>query len=579
MSDARPSAKAGFVATRETAGPKAPWRILVAILGIFGVWNASILAFGPRLAMNHDELNFLEEGLRLPAQFRISAYTHGPVVYECVALGESIWYLCLRVTGRVSSPDEFLVHVLANVGAHLTVCRAFVGVCALLCLIQVYRVGSLFGDGWVGVVSVVLCASNLTFNAFATVFKEDMLFWLLMLTAAYEGWRSTERRLILGGVCAGLAIGASIATKYFGVLALLFALIPFCRLPGVDWRKALKLSVLMTASACIGLLLLFPFLLLDTGSVIDSIREMSNFSTSVPGLKSLTITRYLLVHLPNLVGWPVIVVGILGSLRCLVYDRQGPIALMSVPMLLLLSLGLRPGYSMAYFIFPFALFLCIVAASAARRIWETSRYTKLCRIALILGMLGIVVGESAFLRGSIKHGIVLTGPDTRLLARAQFESDAEPGSTVIIMHAIRGLNFWGPPLIPESLPAAYSPFRKALRRYWANETGPRFQLQLIDGTGAQSVVKNDFPTASWFITTRFLPSPIELGHEASEVKVPRDFVVAHQTDAFPDHSYLFPFYTSSDYEVLRGMSITELLARRAFGWTITIYRRSPAGAE
>ena len=85
-------------------------RLFIVVLVLFSTWLAFSLFFGPELAIHHDELNFLYEALRLPAEQRLSGYGHGPLLYELIAVAESGWYVLLRVTGAVSSPSDFLAH-------------------------------------------------------------------------------------------------------------------------------------------------------------------------------------------------------------------------------------------------------------------------------------------------------------------------------------------------------------------------------------------------------------------------------------------------------------------------------------
>src|SRR5512134_3445851 len=104
----------------------------VAALMLSGLWWTVFLLFGPPLPIDHDELNFLYDSLKLVSQGQQSGYAHGPLLYELIAVLEVFLYAVLHLGGVVSSPQEFLLHVVRQQAAHLAMARALCAIAAVV---------------------------------------------------------------------------------------------------------------------------------------------------------------------------------------------------------------------------------------------------------------------------------------------------------------------------------------------------------------------------------------------------------------------------------------------------------------
>jgi hypothetical protein len=547
--------------------------LLASILGLFAAWSLTYLVVGPRLALNHDELNFIDDSLRLLAQGRLQNYGHGPLLYEVIAVVETFWFIALRLTGMVHSSGEFLGYVFTHLGLQLAVCRALVCLAAVGCIYQVYRLGRLFGGRWTGALAALLCATNLTFIAFSSLCKEDPLYWMLLLLACTLAWQVPEDRTIRSAVLCGVAIGASIAAKLLGIFGLGLLAVPLFRLPRDQWKKALGRSGVIAAAAGMTLLVLEPFLVTDTANVIGTIRTMGGNASAWPGLDQPTLGVYLRVHLPNLVGWWVIVAGLVECAWRLVREPRGPILLFIVPALLAVFLGVRPGFSMAYYLFPLALFLCVLAAALAVRLMQAPWLGRWRLVPLV--MVGLVAAlDPAFLRGSAKHALLITGKDTRLLARDDLTARASAGESILLLAGIAGLNFYGPPLLAADPPEGTGPYAAAQRRVLERTSGKRFRLHVVGGSDVMGISPDVVAKADWIVAPTFGWPTAEFGPKGRATDPPGEFRVdgvIHSTAE--DLSSFFPFYTSRDYDELRRLSLARLLGARTMPWTQVIYRR------
>lgn len=532
-----------------------------------------LLLRGPVLAIAHDELNFLYESLRLPQEHRLSGYIHGPLLYELIACLETGWFLILRTLGVVSSGDQFLVHLLVHQHAHLILGRAVVGLIACATLLQVYRLGCLFGGSRAGALASLLWAANLTFFAFASVLKEDLLFLFLFVTALLQGWGAVEQRRRDRCFATGFLIGASTAAKYFGVFALGLLALPFLRLARQERSRAVGLSLWMALGFMVATAVFIPFWITDTDSFLHSMRSLMIGKITSSG--SPTLPRYLWVHLPNLVGWVVFMTGSIEWGYRLMNQPRGPIALGMTPLLQLIGLGSRSGYSCAYYIFPMALFLSVLAASFLNRLLTLSRLGRL-RFLIFPLALSTILLDGAFLTGSIKHALLLLAPDTRILARDWVHTHIPSGERILLTHGIAGLNFFGPPLFPIDSVPIEGPFTAAYQQMLQRGDLPRYYLRVIDGfRGFSPKLIED---RDWLIVTQIgMETSLELSPESAQqpLPAPPGFERAVFFAGFPpQRSTIWPFFLSSDYEGLKQTSLKSMWGNCLRGLSIVIYRRS-----
>lgn len=210
----------------EGAGAGARAVYVTALLG-FAAWIAVFLLRGPEQAVNHDELNHIHDGLRLVYQGTMQSYAHGPLIYELVGLSEGSLYVLGRAFGVMDGPRDFLVWVLQDERAHLVVGRGLALIFGFLTIVQVRRIGEVFGGPWVGALSATLCAVNLTFVAMSSACKGDTLLWSLLLAACAEAWVACQTASIRRALASGFLVGAAVSAKLFGVFGGLLVALPW----------------------------------------------------------------------------------------------------------------------------------------------------------------------------------------------------------------------------------------------------------------------------------------------------------------------------------------------------------------
>lgn len=548
-------------------------RLFMVVLAASAVRMVVFLVLGPELAINNDELTFLYEALRLPAEFRLSGYMHAPLLYEVIASVEAGWYVLLRLTGGASSPNEFLTQVLVDQPVHLILCRGIVEFSALLLLIQVYRLGSLFGGSRAGALASLLCAANLTFVILASSCKEDVLFLLLFVTAMLWTWRLVEQPRIGLAIGTGFTIGASVVAKYFGIFAVALSAIPFFVSRRDDPKRALVLGATMAMATGVSVFILMPFIVTDSATVLNSVVRLGRGTANLPG--GLALKDYLFTHLPNLVGWVLLIAAMAeGSIR-LTREPRGPLTVMVAPLLLLLFLGLRPGLSRAYYIFPVAICMFVLASSLAIRVLDGMSRSRWKLLApLVIGVVALF--DTAFLPGSVKYALILTGPDTRLMARDYIDTYVPPGKCVVLTHGVLGWNVWGPPLLPVDPPGGNGAFWTANRAAIERSGRPRYRLRIANKfTGFPTDLAHD---CDWMVSAKTSASfSREFGTPEgfNWEDPPSGFQVVKIIQALPEQqTTAWPFIGPEDYDELRKVSFQRLWKDRARGLTLVVYHRA-----
>lgn len=560
------------------AGPApTPWpkRMLGLTLAGLAAWYACFILLGPGMMFAHDELNFIYESFRLPAERRMISYAHGPLFFEIMALLESAGYVVCRALGRVPSLHEYLITLFTHAPVHIGLCRAVTGAAGLLTVLYVFRLASLIEGPWAGALAALLVSTNLTFVAMTTMAKEDGIYWFFMLAAMERTWRAAEGNSLGEGALAGLAASAAFSTKYFGIFAFLLLPLPLLLARRQGLERAARLCAAAAAGAAGGLLMFFPFLLTDTEAVFQSILILSgSYGSSGPGW---TLPACLGTHLPNLVGPFVIAAGTWELVRRIRREPPGPVLLLLVPLAQTLFLGMRRGVSLSYYVVPLGISLCILAACMAARVSRTGA-GKFFRHAPASLLVLVALASQPFLPGAVKFALLAMGPYTRLQTYEAFSAMAPAGAGVVVNGGITGDNLTGPPIIPAELPPSRGTFTAARREAVRREQGPRYRLKILDYN--RPVTAAAVKGYDWLIMGRKgTYSHIELGLDkapiADPAPPPKGWELLKLIKAFPEeHSHFSPIPTSLDYEEYRGNFIARFWRERAMGQSFSIYRRT-----
>jgi len=185
------------------------------------------------------------------------------------------------------------------------------------------------------------------------------------------------------------------------------------------------------------------------------------------------------------------------------------------------------------------------------------------------------VFDPAYLPSTINYRLLLTGPDTRVLAAAFIEASVPAGDCVVATGGVAGWNQFGPALVPLEVKgvSASGRFTAAQGAAVARHPGPRFRLLLVDGMYLPAAIPAG---CHWVVEARLgTLSMLELS--------PLKFI-QHQTDSSPPpgfhvpeaHTFTYPFMTVMDLDELRSVSLARMWRDRRMGPSFVIYRRTGA---
>jgi len=548
-----------------------PIYLLVFLLASIAALFCATIFGGPKLPILQDELNFLYEALRLPAERKLGSYVHGPFLFEIIAVFQTLAFGVLIGAGKVSSSVDFVSHMISHQSTYLLAYRCLAGLFILLLCTQIFRLGKFMGGAACGLLATLLCGTNFTVHIVGTMVKEDGIYWAFLFIAIYHTWKITLESPNRNAVFAGLALAVATATKYLGLFSFVLVVVPLiAETTQIKFSQRLRASILMGIVATVGVFALVPFVLTDHQSFMASIQSLRSDYAVAGGLP---INEYFFVHLPDLVGPFVLLLAAIDLILRLKEKPRGPILLILGVIAPVFFLGLRPGFSIAYYVVPFALFLCLLASSCALRIYralENYRFARSIPLALIVIF---AMTSFPFLGGVFKYRTVLQSKDLRKEAAEWVATNISPGSAMLITSGIVGLNFFGPDLIPLTPKVGKGVFGAATLKALEKSPDPRYDL--VVQSGIPQFTKND-ESFEWIILPAFYPikgQATENEFKTATSAFPPGYDVVADFMPFPvPKSNLYPLPMHEDYESLKGISHSQLRMNAKFGHQIRILR-------
>lgn len=496
------------------------------------------------------------------------------MMYVILAAVEGFQFAVLRAWGILATPQDFLVFVLKHTILQVGLCRAITAISGLATLVMVYRVGAIFGGRRVGLLAVILCATNLTFYVMTCLCKEDPLFWALSLLAMECAWRTSERSSIGLAILGGLSISAAFSTKYLALFLPLLALVPFVRSSREDLAGGVRLSIAMAVSALVGLAVFFPFLMTDTAAVLASMRYADSVNAAMGS--NWAMAAYLRHHLPNLMGFPVLIAASIEAARQLRGSPRGPVILFVPAAMLLAAIGLRPGFSMAHYAYLLALCGFILAAALVDALAAKASSLRMMWVVRSSIPLLVLI-HPTYISGAIKYMLMLTGPQTSELAYDFLRKNSRSGDCVAMNQGSAGDNIFGPRVPASNPPAGAGAFARARARAAAEITGPKYAVRVGNFEELPAGLPGD---CQWLVLGRRGERPnVEIPNRAAvapAVAIPPGYERRFAVEAYPEeHSHYYPHLTTLDYDELRKASMMDFWRRRAMGLHFEVYRAMP----
>lgn len=402
----------------------------------------------------HDELNFIEGGLRVGAGEIVAAsyggYSHGTLTYYLLFGAFAAFYMAGRIAGVFHGPDDLLMSYVTDPSAIILIARV---VMLAATLVTVGFTGALarrlFGPRG-GLIAAGLLAVSFQ-SVQITLGKEDGLFALLVLITVWFAVRVTDvpdsrARLIALGAIAG----AATAVKYFGVFLLpLMAVTVVVAGTRPQMNELLRRTALGCAAFIAVFLVLVPGFLLDAERFISSFRALATINTattlSVTGVEASPWYGYLWDSLAVSNGVTATALFYAAAIWFLRRSPREAIVLLVYPATLFAALTMtlafgRPAAAVNFYQVSALPLLCIVGAGFLDDLLSSGRIRRLAGAAALLTILVTNAGDD------VRFQRLLALTDTRTLAREWIEQHLPEGTSILIEGAISTFVLEGPQL-------------------------------------------------------------------------------------------------------------------------------------
>ena len=413
-------------------------RLTFILIGMEAVLLVAVVILRGHHPPNHDELNFLETGLRmLGTKGNPKEFIHGSFLYDVMAILHGVAYLAQGLWNHNWDPDQYIEFYLANRGGYLLIGRLIVVAFAAVLLWAVHRLAEiLYGSHAVGLLAVAMLALSILLPL-TSLLKEDLpasAFAVLSVLVLFDP--SKKLRMPVQWCLSGVLCGVATATKYSIVsLVVVPIALMLLRKPEIAWR----LVVVFAVSMGLAFSAIEPYLFLDFSRAMRDVGVLGGVLTPEGAGRSMAL-RYV-EYLPLGMGGALIIsVFIVGVKVCLGTDERAKaiMAFLAVAGVLLMA----NAYGFLRYAMPLAPFICLVVAG------------ELWRKGILKARSGLVVIGVAILFTwpanviAAKYLVLLSRPDTREVSKVWIEAQVPSGSKVLLEGTITGESIFSPALLP-----------------------------------------------------------------------------------------------------------------------------------
>jgi hypothetical protein len=362
-------------------------------------------------------------------------------------------FLFWRLTGHISSADDFALRYLEDPTAFYLLGRLTIAVLGALTCLVVFHVGKRMFDERVGLAASLIGATAYFHGAQSHVINVHvpMAFALWAGIACYLEY---ERRGNLRfAAAAGFLVGSATALAYTAAIGLGVVLLALATSPSSPRRRALPAAAIF-ASFVAAVALMSPDLLLGLGKLASNFggtREVPPASaTADPGelrdsIDSVTILReHDALAYVEILGKPVSLAVSLGALAGAFLGLRGHarwtgiVALVSLVFLIVVSASQRSAAER--YLMPILPGLWLLCGLAIERLARGRMAIRVLALSVVIALpLWNLVGQD----------YVWTLTDTRVLAKRWIESSVPPDSKILV-DGMRFRFVQGPPLNPNA---------------------------------------------------------------------------------------------------------------------------------
>lgn len=393
-----------------------------------------------------DEPVFVLPAIRIAASGNLDPGWFGnpgsTIIYPLAVLFHC-WHALVH-HGMLLHPDHRLLATFAlNPGEFYLLGRFLTISYAVATTPTVYAVGrDAFGER-VGLMGACLSALYPIAVVHAQQVRTDSAAMFFGMLSLWLCLRLLDRPAIGNNVVAGLAIGLSIATRYFMVMLIpVLIVVNLVDLPTIRCRS-LQLhrqeSALLGAcagimGALVGFALTTPYFFLSFGIALESLKnEARGNHLGADGLSPFgNFIWYLTEAIPRSITWPQVLLLAIGVLIAVRSRQPGQILLVGFVLTFLVGTSLHPLHWQRWIIQVLPLFALFVAnALEAVILWISSRVISSRTLGIPIGLLALTLVAAWPGYQLVLLDITEASPSTRILAREWLLLNLPAGSWIV----------------------------------------------------------------------------------------------------------------------------------------------------
>ncbi len=418
--------------------------LLSIIISALAIRLYSIYANLP-LMYWHDENNYIDNALRFgTGNLELITLTHGALYQIVLFLGYSGYYVFGKIAGFFHSPIDLYLGYLKDPTSLFLIARGITVICGVGTVYLTYLVGRKIYGRNIGLAAGLFAGFSLLMVQMSSLALADVpsvfILMLSFISIVYSIEKPGEVRFYYA---AAVLIGLAAACKYFTVFGIApLYVAAFIKGQHLEHRAKGILRLIMCGSffVFLGSFIGMPFFLLN----LDRFYQEAILSNS--GAYILTNTNeniwlfYFTNHIRNGLGVPLGILSVCGILYAMYKRSKWDILLVSTPIAHYILFMHSTGF--AYHLLPVIPFMFILSARLLYSVIN-KLFPKFVTPVFVCACIMIVIPTAC---DSVKFMKVISGPDTRTIAKVWIEKNIPAGAEILEEGYISAIPIHGPVL-------------------------------------------------------------------------------------------------------------------------------------
>jgi 4-amino-4-deoxy-L-arabinose transferase-like glycosyltransferase len=432
--------------------------VILLIALVLRLWGIS---FGLPYRYHPDEPQHVVDAARMLSEQRLEpAIFNNPPFYKYVLMAGNLFFVAWSLlSGAYSSISELTTAIQQDPSPLYLLGRVISALAGTLTVLVVYFLGSTAYSRRVGLLAALFLAVAYLPVRDSHYAVNDALLTLLVTLSLLASMLIEREGHLKWYIMAAVAAGLAFATKYTAIFVIVPLTIGHFLTVATCLRKpeSLKAGKLVGAYCMVGVAAVAgsPYFLLKPDKVFDDIfRSIYSYGASgFEGWQIDSVSGYLF-YLKSLswgMGYPLLVLSILGVGYAVVRHRPLDLLLVSFPVLLYIFMGRQEMY-FARFILPvipvLLTFAALVVVDGVNKLLQKSGRSNMGEWVIAVVALLAILQPAVY---SMRHNHLLTLEDTRTLSKQWIEANIPEGSKIAV-----DWPYHGPPLATPTNPDPYS---------------------------------------------------------------------------------------------------------------------------